>query len=146
VTTPSPKFNLKFYQAWKQKGVYVEDKQWSYYKPMDDTPVITCWHTILGPEGQSEVIKDAETGRMMFDAPGGDWVKKDKGKQYIALVSECIVHDKVAEVILLCGERSETEAHKVYAAAICDDLFYIKFTSVDKEGNISGYFLTKDMK
>jgi hypothetical protein len=143
---PSPKFNLQFYQAWRAKGVFAESKQWSYWKPADDTPIVTVWHTSLDG-GISEVVKDAETGRMLLMCPPGPWAKTTKGRQYIAMAAECITHDKPAEAILLVGCRGDDgEASTVYGAAISDDLYHVKFTCVDADGTIEGYFLTKDMK
>jgi hypothetical protein len=138
------KFPLAFYAAWRAKGVFEQNRQWSGYKP-DGTPVITCWREVH-VEGEPEVATDPETGRLLYVAPGGDWIKKVKGKVFLSIVAECITQDKVAEVIMLMGTRSDTEAHSVAGCAIDPDNYFIRFTSVDDEGNITGYFLTKDMK
>lgn len=141
-----PKFNLQFYQAWERKGVFARSKQWCAFKPMDDKPVVTVWHTDL-TGAIPEVVKDAETGRMLLMCPPGPWAATPKGKEYIRLVAECITYDKPAEVILLAGIRNpDGLASEFHAAAIDDDLYHVKFTCVDMDGTIEGYFLTKDMK
>lgn len=122
------------------KGVFDEARQWSAYKPSDDTPVFTCWHTVLD-EGVSEVVQDPKTGQMLMVVPPGKWASKPKGKIYLAMVEECYSKNQAAEIILLCGRRSDTEAHEVYATAIDNAYYYVRFTHVDKLGGVRGVFL-----
>ena len=127
-----PKFNLQFYQAWKQKGIFDEVKQWSAYKP-NGTAVITVWHTDIAG-GPSEV-----QGEQLSCIPG-DWIKKPKGKAYLAMARECWQSGQPAEVLLLAGFRSDEEHSEVFAVSIDETLYQVTFTDVREDGTILGTF------
>lgn len=141
------KFNLKFYEAWRAKGIMEMSRQWCAYKD-DSTPVMTVWYIDLANDAPEVIPAPPEHPcDWLFACPAGQWASKPKGQACIQMARDAMASGKRVEAILIAGMRHNGEVpSEFYAATISDDLYYITFTSVEPSGRMRGYFTPKGAK